>query len=159
MSTKEENTKLDGYVNDIKIKVRERSKNIEANVVGNFWKNPKYYFDYSQLKDDNFNNPVWKLFFKIGKKMTEKGYTTLTDVDVELFLQNSKGILDRYNEFGGYSKISVIMDVCNPDNLDAHIDEVLKWNACYNLVGKMTISDELIDKICELNADDVYQYY
>ena len=115
------------YKATIKNELREKSKNFESNIVVKLWENPQLYLDYNTLGTKNFINEIWKVYFAIGKKMIEKGYTTFSDVDTALFLQNTNDLKEKYEEFGGFSKVSDLFGIGSDDNLEVFINNIKKY--------------------------------
>ena len=139
--------------------VKERMINIEANIVGCFWYNPNLFYDYNELGLTVFKNDVWRLYFSIGKKMAMKDIKKIDDVAVETFLEGREKLLQVYNKYGGFSTIENLEYYATIENVEVYVKELKKWNVIYDMVEKIGINNEHIEKIMDLNADDVYQYF
>jgi len=144
---------------DIKGKIKDKTKNIEANIIGCFWNNPQLFFDYNDLSVDKFKSGIWKLYFSIGKKMASKNIKVVDEVAVELFLEGKDKILNAYNEYGGFNIIKDLEFYCTVENVDVYVQELIKWDVIYNVVDKFTFTEDGINKLNDLNADDIYKYY
>lgn len=139
--------------------IKEKMKNIEANIVGCFWLNPQLFFDYNDLKIENFKNDIWKLYFNIGKKMALKNIKKIDDVAVEMFLEGKEKTLNAYNSYGGYDIISNLEFYSTVENIDVYVKELKKWNSVYDTIDKFTFTEEDLKKLSDLNVEEVYRYY
>jgi len=139
--------------------IKEIMKNIEANIVGCFWHNPYLFFDYNDLNMDSFKNPIWLFFFTIGKKMAIKNIKKLDEVAVELFLINNENLAHVYEKYGGYEIIKNLELYSTVENVDAYINELKKWNTVYDMIDKLTFTEDYIKKIKNMNVEEVYGFY
>lgn len=147
------------YKATIKNELREKSKNFESNIVVKLWENPQLYLDYNTLGTKNFINEIWKVYFAIGKKMIEKGYTTFSDVDTALFLQNTNDLKEKYEEFGGFSKVSDLFGIGSDDNLEVFINNIKKYSSLYSIIDTFTFTEDLITKLNSYDLDNVCNYF
>lgn len=139
--------------------IKDKMKNIEANIVGCFWHTPSLFFDYNDLDMDNFKNDVWKFYFTLGKKIAIKNIKKIDEVAVEVFLDGKEKLLNVYNNYGGYKLIKDLEIYSTVENIDAYVRELKKWNTIYNLLDKFTFTDKQLNKIQDLNIDEVYNFY
>lgn len=141
------------------ISICERSKNIEANLVGCFWNNPQLFFDYIDLTVDYFNNAVWKFYFSLGKKLALKDIKKIDEVSVELFLQNKDKLLEAYKGYGGFEVINTLKQFVVEDNIEVYINELKKWKTIKEMKNTFVFSDKDIKKIESLSLDQIYRFY
>lgn len=144
---------------DIKNIIKEKTKNIEANIIGCFWNNPQLFLDYNNLSVDKFKNGIWKLYYSIGRKMATKNIKVIDEVAVELFLESKENILKAYNEYGGFNIIKDLEFYCTIENVDVYVNELIKWDVIFNIVDKFSFTEESLDKLNDLSSDEVYKYF
>lgn len=155
--TKDKIIKL--YKKTIKNDLKEKSKNFECNIVVKLWENPQLYLDYNILESKNFINDIWKIYFSIGKKMVEKGYSVFSDVDTSLFLQNSSDLKTKYEEFGGFNKVSDLFGISSEDNLEVFINNIKKYSSLYSIIDTFSFTEDLILKMNSYSLDNVCNYF
>ena len=143
----------------IKTTIKENSKNIEGIIVATFWSNPQLYFDYSELTVDKFKFSAWKFYFGLGKKLASKGIKTFNELDIEVYLENNEKLKKAYEEFGGFKTIEIVSGLIDEKNIDGYINELLKYDALYNVVDNFNLTEEDIDKVKNLNIDELYNYF
>lgn len=90
--------------------------------------------------------------------MALKGATELDEVSVETFLVNQPQLRAKYNEIGGYDKVSLVMENVNHANIDFLISELKKFSGLYNFIKTLTITDRVYEDIKDLDIDELYQY-
>ncbi|TVY09861.1 DnaB-like helicase C-terminal domain-containing protein [Paenibacillus cremeus] len=118
-----------------------------------FWNNPDLYNFYSQEKINSktFLNEVYGYFYGLGRELANKGIVIFDDISVAKIIQEMK--LDKYHEkYGGTETIQELMKEVKgkEDNLDAHYNEIKKYNLIKSLV------DLFGEKVLE--SDGKYNY-
>lgn len=141
------------------IDIKEKTKNLEANIIGCFWHNPSLFFDYNDLNKDNFKNNIWKFYFAVGRKMALKNIKKLDEVATQMFLDSNEKLLKVYEDYGGYDNIEDLEIYATIENVDTYINELKKWNIISDLISKFSFEEDNIKKLNDLNVDEVYRYY
>lgn len=139
--------------------IREKTKPIEANIIGCFWHNPELFLYYTDFTKDDFKNDIWKFYFLLGKKMASKDVKKIDEVAVEIFLDGKDKLLEVYNNYGGYEIIDSLEMYATEENVEAYIKELKKWGTVYDLLDKFTFTENKISKLQDLNVDEVYSLY
>jgi len=139
--------------------IREKTKPIEANIIGCLWHNPELFLFYTDFSKDDFKNDIWKFYFTLGKKMASKDIKKIDEVAVEIFLNSKDKLLEVYNNYGGYEIIDNLEMYATEENVEAYMNELKKWGTVYNLLDKFTFTKNKIDKLQDLNVDEVYSLY
>ena len=139
--------------------IREKTKPIEANIIGCLWHNPELFLFYTDFSKDDFKNDIWKFYFTLGKKMASKDIKKIDEVAVEIFLNSKDKLLEVYNNYGGYEIIDNLEMYATEENIEAYVNELKKWGTVYNLLDKFTFTKNKIDKLQDLNVDEVYSLY
>lgn len=148
------------YSGKMKKQINDKTKNIEANIISCLWEDPQLYLDFSnQLDANKFKSPIWKFYFAIGQKLALKSIKKIEEVDVDLFLESKEKLNDAYNDFGGFETVRDLQEVCNIENVEVYIEELVKWDVVYNIIDKFTIDSDQLNKVSNLDADGVYNYY
>lgn len=139
--------------------VKQLSISIESSLVGIFWKNPELMHDYSDIKQNMFINPLWKVYFSIGKLMVNKGATELDEVSVDTFLLSQSQLREKYIASGGYDKVALAMELANKNNIEFLVSELKKCSAVYSYISNLTITDEAYQRdLKDLGIDELYSY-
>lgn len=146
-------------MDEIKKIIRDNTLNIEGVIVGTFWSDPQLYFDYSDLTIDKFKSPIWKFYFGIGRKLAEKDIKSFNSVDVEVYLDNNEKLKNAYDNYGGFETVEVVSNIINEKNIDSYVKELIKWDAIYNVVDSFNFKSDDINKIKNLNIDELYNYF
>lgn len=84
------------------------------------------HFDYR-----DFVSRDGRFLFLLGKELRSSGYTMVDEVTV--YTHCSQEIKDRIESMGGFRPIQHLMDVVNPKNYDAILDDFLKSNVMMKL--------------------------
>lgn len=141
------------------LKIKNILKPIEANIVGILWNDPILYHNHSDIYDEMFKTPIWKLYFSIGKRMVSRGIQKIDDVAVEVFLQESNKLSKAYENYGGFETIENLEMFATSENLDSYVSELKKWHSLYKLIEDITISESDIGEFSNLNASEIYDYF
>lgn len=137
----------------------EYKQNCEANIVSIIYKHPDEIYDIN-LTTNDFNNNVWKVYFEIAYgilKLEKK--KTLDDVTIAFYLEKHPKLKDKYNEYGGYDKISSTFEYVNLENLDGYINELYKWKAVIKLCQKGFPVKDNLKKYIDMTYEDIYKKY
>lgn len=144
---------------EVKNKIKEITKPIEANIVGILWKEPNLYFDYPELNKDMFNNPVWKFYYTIGLKIANKGINKIDEVAAEIYLKEHDKAYEKYNEYGGFQTIDKLLDFVSVENINGYIEDLKKWSALYSVVENLSIDEKVIEDVMDMNVNELYDYF
>lgn len=139
--------------------IEKKTKPIEANIIGCFWHNPELFLYYTDFTKDDFKNDIWKFYFLLGKKISAKGVKKIDEIAVEIFLDGKDKLLEVYNNYGGYEIIDDLEMYITEENVESYINELKKWGTVYNLLDKFAFTEDKINKLQDLNVDEVYSLY
>lgn len=156
-TTKQEMTPYQKEQYEFVVKINEFKLAAEASVVSIIYKNPNLITEIN-LSIDDFTNNCWRVYFAIahGMIVTEKN-TSLTELDINFYLEKHKKLTDKYNEYGGYGTISKAMSYVNEKSLPAYINEIKKWNAVLQLVKfGLPLSKERLKEFVDMSLDEIY---
>lgn len=159
MSEQTKDKEVLAYSMMMKKQIQAKTRNIEANIISCLWEDTQLYYDYDTLDSNKFKTPIWKFYFTIGKKMIMKSIKKIEEADVDLFLDGKEKLQEAYNEFGGFDTIRDLQEVCSVENVEVYIQELFKWDVLWNIIDKFTIDNNQLDRIENLDADGVYNYY
>lgn len=133
---------------------------IEASVVSSIYVDHSLLFEY-ELNKNMFKNPIWKCFFIVAEKIISKGGQSLDQVTVETFLDmdGNEKLKSKYEQYGGYQKISLPMDMVDTSNIQMWVEDLKKYSATYDYIKDCTFTnDDLKDVINALNPNELYDY-
>jgi replicative DNA helicase len=135
----------------------------EASVVGALWKNPELYSQH-KINSNHFGmeeeSNMWRVYFVIGKEIVQKGKNNITEVEVDLYLDQHPKMKKVYESAGGYDTISELMtEYASEENIDGYIQEFHKWWAISELNKKGWVEFENIKEFIDYSIDDIYRTY
>ena len=87
-------------------KIKHYKLSCEANIVSVFWKNSDLLYDHDNLKLEDFNENVWRVFYEIAHQIViTEGKSSLDDITVGLYLEKHDKLREKFSEYGGMSAI------------------------------------------------------
>ena len=138
-------------------RIQEYKLSAEASAVSIFYKCPEKIIDTTLVLDDLTNN-CWRVYFAIayGIIVTERK-ASLSEIDINFFLEKHPNLRQEYENNGGYSTIEKATTYVDEKSLDGYIDEIKKWNAVIKMVkfGYM-ISEERLKELVDMTAEEIY---
>lgn len=139
--------------------ISEYKQNCEANIVSIIYKHPDEIYDISLVIDD-FTNNIWKVYYQIAYDIliVEKK-KSLDDVTIEFYLEKHHKLREKYNEYGGYDKISSTFKYVRVENLDGYINELYKWKAIIQLCKRGYPVKDNLSKFIDSSYEDIYKKY
>ncbi|MED3792485.1 ATPase domain-containing protein [Niallia alba] len=143
----------------IKNKIKDIIKPIEANIVGLLWKEPNLYYDYSDINNKMFRNNIWKYYFTIGSKIVKRGVNDIDEVAAELYLKDHDKAKQSFESYGGFQTIEALTPYVNPNNMDSFVNDFKKWSAMYEMVENLSIDEKSLDDVKDMNINDLYDYF
>lgn len=140
-------------------KILDKSKIYECQVVAVLWKEPELYFDKYELIKRLVKTDIWKFYLELGSKMVFNGYKILDEVAVCTYLENYDEDRNKFEKFGGYNEIEVVISSVQIENIDICVNNLKKFSILYDFISKLTISDNRIEKILALeSAEDTLSF-
>lgn len=141
-------------------KVKEYKLSAESNIVSILWKDPDMYFNYDNVKLDNFTHNEWKVYWQIGYDIVIKERKPVLDeITVGLYLEKHTKLREKYDSYGGYKKIDLAKGYVKESNMDGYIAELNKWNTVINLAKhKFPIAERLSD-YADMTSEEIYDEY
>lgn len=119
-----------GACDKIDERLLEDRLTIEGNAVAIFLGDLTNYSDVN-FKSEDFLTRDGRFLFCLGKSIRELGYSALDEVTV--MSKCSQEIKDRIAAMGGYKMIQRLVDIVNPQNTDAILDDLTKSNILIRL--------------------------
>ncbi|MEX3625116.1 hypothetical protein [Viridibacillus arvi] len=111
----------------------KKTKNTaESYVVLSIYKNTELYFD-SNLKADDFHDPIWKMYFAIAEGLIKQDKKVLDDIVVGLRVSENESLQKMYDEFGGYQTIANGATFVQEENFNSYLTDIKKFNALLKL--------------------------
>lgn len=129
----------------------------EASVVSIIYKNPNLITDIN-LSIEDFTNNCWRVYYAIahGMIITEKNFS-LTEIDINFYLEKHKKLAAKYNEYGGYNTILQATEYINEKSLPAYINEIKKWNAVIQLVRfGLPLNKNKLKEFVDMSLEEIY---
>lgn len=137
-------------------KVKEYKLSCEANIVSIFYKKPDLLFDYD-IKIDDITENAWKVYYQIAYDIVVKEKKpNLDDITIGFYLEKHDKLKQKYEEYGGYQKITDATSYVKVNNIDGYVKDFNKWNAVLKLIKYgFSVSDRLSD-YSDMTADEIY---
>lgn len=111
----------------------KKTKNTaESYVVLSIYKNTELYFD-SNLKTDDFHDPIWKMYFAIAEGLIKSEKKILDDIVVGLRVSENEALQKMYDECGGYQTIANGKAFVQEENFNSYLTDIKKFNALLKL--------------------------
>lgn len=131
-----------GVCDKIDERLLEDRLTIEGNAVAIFLGDLTNYSDIN-FKPEDFLTKDGRFLFCVGKSLRDMGYNYLDEVTV--MSKCSQEIKDKIAAFGGYKMIQRLIDIVNPQNADAILDDLTKSNVLIKLYKDgFNLFDEVI---------------
>lgn len=139
-------------------KVKEFKEACEANIVALIWKSQELLFSYENLKIDDFDENMWKVYFEIAKDIVVKERKVLDEITVNFYLEKHKKLAKKYEEYGGFQSISSTYKHLKEENMDGYMDELKKWQAVIRMIKSKKFNvTNLISEFADMSASEIYE--
>lgn len=132
MTTKKDISPEQQAKNDFRDMLVKTKKDAEGYVVLSIYKTTELYFD-SNLKGDDFSQPIWKTYFVIAEQLIKSGKKVLDDIVVGLRVADNESLRAMYDEYGGYDTIANGVTFVQEENFNSYLTDVKKYNALLKL--------------------------
>ena len=142
-------------------KILEYKLPAEANVVSIIFKSPSVLYEsFVELKEDDFHNQCWKVFFQIAYNLlvVEKK-RVLDSITIGLYLDNHKDLKRIYDEYGGYDTIENSKKYVKVENFEGYVSELKKWKTILSLCKYGFPVHDRLQEFVQLTAEDIYNEY
>lgn len=141
-------------------KILQNSMIYECQLVAILWQEPELYFEKYDLIKRLIKSKIWKFYLELGNKIICNGFKVLDEITVYTYLQNNEEDKNKFEEFGGYNEIDLVVSSIKSDNMEVFIDKLKKTSLIYDFMSKMTITEERVSKLLALdNADDILNFF
>ena len=141
-------------------KLRQFKLSCEANIVAIFWKKPDLLFEYDNLRLDDFDENIWRVYWQIVNDLVLlENKIILDDITVGLYLEKHDKLREKFIEYGGMTSIQKATEYIKEENLEGYIHELHKWNSVIKLAEKgFPVNDRLSD-FADMTIEDIYDEY
>ncbi len=139
---------------------------IESCVIASIWKDC-LVLDDSNLELDNFITIDGRYYFSLASHLRKKGYSNLDEVTVISNLKD--GMVEEWEDRGGYSSVKSMTDVIDLKNYDIYIDNLYKSNIIlgmyrdgFNLLKEIEENGKKFKPLSifeKLNSESVLEWY
>ena len=140
-------------------KINEFKEACEASVVAILYKQPDLLYD-TNLKLEDFNSNVWKVYFTIANDLIHvEDKKILDEITVGLYLEKHSKLSKQYDDYGGFDTISKAGSYVKVENFEGNVKDLTKWNKIIQLAKwGFPIKDRLSD-YCDMKAEDIYNEF
>jgi replicative DNA helicase len=158
----EKNTSLTPFQKEqaeVAKQILEYKLGAEASIVAMIYKNPDLLRE-TKLELNNFHHNVWKVYFEICRALIiDEKKTTLSELDIGLFLEKHPKLRAKYDEYGGYQMIESAGAYIKEENFDGYVRDLRKWNTIAKLVKQGFPVKDRLSEFCDMSAEEIYQEY
>lgn len=140
-------------------KIIEYKTICEANIVSLLWKNSDLFYSYDDLKLEDFNVNMWKVFFQIAYDIAIKEKKVLDEITVNFYLEKHLKLKEKYIEYDGYEKITKTYEYVKEESMEGYVRELGKWNAVLKLLKRGFPVHTRISEFVDCDAEDIYDEY
>ena len=128
----------------------------EANAVTSIYKDADLIRETS-LKLEDITNNAWRVYFSIANDIINvEKKNTLDEITINMYLSKHSKLSKKYDEYGGYEKISNAIEYIHIDNFESYVSEIKKWNAVMRLVKIGFPVKDNLSKYVDAKAEDIY---
>ena len=109
----------------------ERLQDLTSEIlfIGTMYKYPGIVQKYRRyLGDEDFSTPASRFFHTLFEKVYDTYSKTPDEVSIAGFLTGKQKILEKFNEYGGFTTIQGFMDACNSNDVDKYFDNIKKYS-------------------------------
>jgi len=134
----------------------------EAAFVFCMWKDPDLFGDYLSINDGKIKtlkNEDAVFYFNLGKAMFQQGYKSFDNITVATFINNKKEIKKKFEEYGGYREVSNLMQLVNPDNIEAYYDKICRMNSLSQICNKYYEMFDNVSRFENSSNSDIYDTF
>lgn len=134
----------------------------EATFVFCLWKQPDLYDDFQRIntnEDQTLKTDDGVFYFSLGRQMFNQGFKSFDNVTIYTFLEGKPTVKKHFDELGGYSTVSELCSLVNPENVDAYYDKVAKMNTLMTLYDKGFPVLDNIERFSKMTNQEVYDYF
>ena len=132
----------------------------EASIVAMIYKNPDLLTG-TNLSLNDFHHDCWQVYFSIARDMIlNEKKTTLSEVDIGLYLTKHPKLADKYyNDYGGFQTIENAGAYIQEENFDSYVRDLRKWNTVAKLTKHGFPVKNRLSEFCDISAEEIYQEY
>ena len=132
----------------------------EGNFIFSLYKIPERINDYKNIVLDQDILTVDGIFYyALLQAVIKDGYMEPSEHSINTFLESRPDIKKEYRRRGGYETIEGALELINTDDFDKYYDTLIKENLMIHLYFKKFPILEDYDKLKDLDAEGVYDYY
>lgn len=137
--------------------VKKYKEPAEANVVGSLYLNSELFID-NKLTEEDFTFNHWRVYFIIASDLV-KNKKSLTEDNVEFYLNQHPQLAEQYKNSKGYETIERLKGMVNESDFDGYVAEMGKWNAVLKIASRgFPIKDQL-SEFADQSAEKIYDTY
>lgn len=140
-------------------KIKEYKTICEANIVSTLYKNPELYYTYNSLLLEHFHENMWRVYFQIGYDIVIKERKKLDDITISFYLEKHEKLKEKYDEYGGFDKISETSEYIDVKNIESYINDLNKWIAVLKLCKRKYPIQDRISDFVDMSAEEIYDEY
>ncbi|WP_305180597.1 DnaB-like helicase C-terminal domain-containing protein [Ileibacterium valens] len=139
---------------------------IEGNIIGCLAKDLLIFDDFKATGND-FVTVQGRFFYNLIKRLRDKGINQLDEVSV-MTVAGTK-VIERLNNYGGYSSLEKLAQFVSTDNWDAYVQAFTRSNLFlrlydqgFNLEKKIKVNGELIapySLLSKLDPEEIVDFY
>lgn len=140
---------------------KDREKT-EAAFVFCMWKDPELFADYLTINDGKnktLKNPDAVFYYSLGKAMYMQGYKSLDNMSVVTFIDSKPEIKKKFESYGGYREVNNLVQLVNPDNIDAYYDKICRMNSLSMMCEKYNELFEDVGRFNNASNNDVFETF
>lgn len=97
--------------------------------IGTMYKYPSMITKYKRyLGDEDFSTPASKFFMGLFLKVYDTYSKTPDETSIAGYLAGKKSVLQKFNEYGGFSTIEGFMESCNSNDIEMYFENIKKFS-------------------------------
>lgn len=138
-----------------------RDISAESLVIGSLFKNPNLLFEYDEIiyPEWDFTLDELKFLYSVIKTCYYNGYKNIDETIINVEINKNPEWQKKYANIKGYKTIQRLTDKCNLDDFKTYFKILKKYNLLRELERNSFPIKEKIEKMKELEPEDIYKYY
>lgn len=146
--------------NNIPEKLMRDRDIVEANFVFSLYQEPERIGEFKHIV--NSVDIITKdavFYYGLLQAMMDAGYMEITDHSISTYVESRPTVKKRYEKYGGWESIQEAIDALDPENFEKFYDDLVKENLMLRLYEKNFPILQDYEKLANLDAEGVYDYY
>lgn len=130
----------------------------ELQYVVSLYKNPIYLDEYG-VDRRKITNKGWRLYYEIILRMVDnKSYNVVDEINVDLYVTQSKDLKKEYDKYGGWATIKEASSIIEEENIQNYRTDVIRYDALIKMANNGLPVERDWEKISDFTYEELHTY-